>query len=77
MFEASLELFKRFPWVDKYRYFFGSGSAWSYREMGLNNVAFAHSQIGERERAIQLYHDLLEEFPDSGLAKAALKMMQG
>ena len=74
-FLDSLEMFAKYSWVDKYRYFLISSSKMSYREMDLNNIAFCYSQIGEKEKAIQFYKQTLQEFPDSGVAKAAMKFI--
>ncbi|RYZ22546.1 MAG: hypothetical protein EOO10_21625 [Chitinophagaceae bacterium] len=47
----------------------------SYREMALCNVAFCYSQIGEGKMAIDWYTRTLKEFPESGLAQTALRML--
>ena len=43
--------------------------------MALNNIAFAYGQIGDGKKAKEYYERLLTEFPRSGIAKAALKMI--
>lgn len=75
LFIDSLEMFAKYSWVDKYRYFLISSSKMSYREMDLNNIAFCYAQIGEKEKAIQFYKQTLQEFPNSGMAKAALNFI--
>lgn len=74
-FEKSYETFTKYSWVDKYRYFLGSSSKMAYKEMDLNNIAFCYAQIGEKEKAIEYYRRLLKEYPESGIAKAALNMI--
>jgi len=53
-----------------------SPSAMSYREMALINIAFAYSQIGNGKRAKEYYERAQKEFPNSGMANAALKMIE-
>lgn len=74
-FVDSYKMFTKYSWVDKYRHFFGSSSKMTYKEMDLNNVAFCYGQIGEKEKSIEYYRRTLTEYPDSGLAKAALKLI--
>ena len=52
-----------------------SRSAMSYREMAQINIAFAYSQIGDSAKAKQYYQRALDEFPHSGMARAALRMI--
>lgn len=75
LFSESYEMFTKHSWVDKYRHFFGSSSKITYREMDLNNIAFCYGQIGEKEKSIEYYKLTLKEYPDSGIAKAALNMI--
>ncbi|MCW3075830.1 MAG: hypothetical protein JWO32_439 [Bacteroidetes bacterium] len=71
-FKNSLEILNKKPWLDKYRYFLGSSSKISYKEMDLNNAAFCYSQIGDKANAILYYKRTLSEFPHSEMAKVAL-----
>jgi tetratricopeptide (TPR) repeat protein len=76
-FEASYNALVRRPWIDRYRWLLlGSASAMPYREMALCNAAFCYGQTGDGQRAIELYERALQEFPDSGLASASLKMLR-
>ncbi len=75
-FVDSYDLISKHSWVDKYRHFLGASSKIAYREMDLNNIAFCYGQIGEKEKSIEYYNLTLKEFPDSGLAKAALKLIE-
>ena len=75
-FEKSYQFFSRNSWIDKYRYVtLFSASKMSYKEMALCNIAFCYSQINEGLRAIEYYEKTLQEFPENGLAKAGLKML--
>ena len=74
-FIDSYEMFSKNSWVDKYRHFIGSSSKISYREMDLNNIAFCYGQIGEKEKSIEYYKRTLLEYPDSGIAKAAMNLI--
>ena len=74
--ERSYDFFSRHVWIDRYRAFtLLSASAISYREMALLNIAFACSQSGQGQLARQYYQRTLEEFPDSIMATAALRMI--
>ncbi len=75
-FEKSYHFFMKHPWIDKYRFvvLLSSGRI-SFTEMALLNTAFCYSQIGEGDRAKHYYEKTLEQFPDSGMAKAALQML--
>ena len=75
-FMKSYEFFDKNNWIDKYRFLtLLSSSKMSYKEMALNNIAFCFSQIGNGVKAKEFYEKTLKEFPESGLAKAGLNMM--
>ncbi|MDU0369229.1 tol-pal system YbgF family protein [Hymenobacter endophyticus] len=75
-FEQSYAYFSEKKWLDKWRYILMlSTSQMEYREMALNNIAFCYSQLGQGESARRYYHQVLAEYPDNGLAQAALKML--
>ncbi|WP_132055695.1 hypothetical protein [Pseudocnuella soli] len=75
-FKRSYEFFSKNLWIDKYRFLtLLSSSRMSYREMALCNVAFCYSQVGEGIKAVECYTETLKEFPDSGLAQTALRML--
>ncbi|MBP1637986.1 MAG: hypothetical protein H6Q18_775 [Bacteroidetes bacterium] len=76
LFEKSVVFFTKNAWVDKYRFLtLLSSSKMTYKEMGLCNIAFCHSQIGNGQKAKEYYEQTLTEFPDNGLAKAGLNMI--
>jgi tetratricopeptide (TPR) repeat protein len=76
LFEKSVEFFTRNPWVDKYRFLTVlSSSKMTYKEMGLCNIAFCYSQSGKGQKAKEYYERTLAEFPQNGMARAALKMI--
>ena len=75
-FEASYQFFTRRLWIDRWRYLtLLSSSAMSYREMALCNIAFCYGQIGEGAQSKIYYQRALQEFPNSGLATAALNII--
>jgi len=75
-FEKSYHFFSRNSWIDKYRYVtLFSASKMSYKEMALCNIAFCYSQVNEGFKAIEYYERTLQEFPENGLAKTGLKML--
>ena len=43
--------------------------------MALLNIAFCYSQIDQGKKAKEYYQRVLNEFPESGMATAALKMI--
>lgn len=76
-FKNSYEHFTKNNILDKWRFLLLlSSSAISYKEMALVNIAFCYSQIAEGELAKEYYEKALEEFPDSGMAKAGLNMLE-
>ncbi len=75
-FEQSIIYFTKNRWVDKYRYLtLLSVSGMSYRESGLCNLAFCYSQFGDGIKAKEYYEQTLKEYPENGLAKAGLNML--
>ena len=75
-FQESFDFFERHPWVDRFRsLILMSASAASYREMALANIAFCYGQLGNGEQCRTYYQKCLERFPGSGLATAALRML--
>ncbi|CAZ97338.1 Conserved hypothetical protein [Zobellia galactanivorans] len=75
-FEKSYAFFKKYEWIDKYRFItLLSSSKMSYREMALANIGFCYSQIGNGIKSKEYYERTLKEFPESGLAKSALNMI--
>lgn len=76
-FEKSVAYFSENIWVDKYRFLtLLSASGHTYKEMGLCNIAFAYSQTGNGQKAKEYYEQVLKEFPENGLAIAALNMIK-
>jgi tetratricopeptide (TPR) repeat protein len=76
-FEKSVEFFSKNGWVDKYRFLtLLSSSKMTYKEMGLCNIAFSYSQIGNGSRAKEYYEQALSAYPDNGLAMAGLNMLK-
>jgi len=76
-FERSFAFFDRHRWLDDWRgLVLLSSSRASYREMAMLNSAFCYSQVGEGTRAAETYRRCLGLFPGSGMAEAALKMME-
>ena len=76
LFEKSVAFFNKNKWVDKYRFLtLLSSSKMTYKEMGLCNIAFCYSQISNGQKAKEYYEQTLKEFPENGLAIAALKMI--
>ena len=76
-FERSYEFFMRHKWIDNFRFVtLLSSSRMGYREMALLNMSFCYSQAGKGLKAKEYYHRTLKEFPESELAKTALRMIE-
>lgn len=74
-FEKSVNYFSENIWVDKYRFLtMFSSSKMSYREMGLCNIAFCHSQTDNGLKAKEFYQLVLKDYPENILATAALNL---
>ena len=74
-FEKSFDFFSRHKWLDEYRYLtLLSSSRISYREMALLNLAYCHGQTGNSETSREIYQQTLAAFPQSEMARAALRM---
>lgn len=43
--------------------------------MALTNAAFCYVQTGKGQKAVEYYEKVLHQFPDSEMAKSALKML--
>lgn len=75
-FQQSIAFFESHPWIDRFRSIvLMSPSAASYREMALANIAFCYGQLGDGEQSRAYYRECLDRFPESGLATAALRML--
>lgn len=76
-FQKSYEFFHRNPWLDWWRYaLLLSASQTSYREMALLNMAYCDIWSDRGEDAVRTYLRVVEEFPNSGMAWAAIKLYQ-
>ena len=75
-FERSLAFFRRHEWIDRFRAVtLLSAAGMCYREMALVSLGFCHSQIGDGTNARRYYEMCMVEFPDNGMAEAALRLM--
>jgi tetratricopeptide (TPR) repeat protein len=75
--EAYRSLTQR-SWIDRYRFLtLLDASAYSYREVILCNIAFAHGQLGHAQEAVDWYKRAANEFPGSPIAEAALSFARG
>jgi hypothetical protein len=75
-FEASHAFLTRHAWIDHHRtVVLLSPSPQSFREMALLNAAFAELQRGRAAAARALYRRVLDEWPASTTAAAALRWL--
>jgi tetratricopeptide (TPR) repeat protein len=76
-FFRSYDFFVKYSWLDRWRSVtLLSSSRISYTEMALLNAAFCLAQSGERDRSIQEYKRVLDQFPGSKMAEAALRLLE-
>lgn len=76
-FQKSIQFFLKYDWIDRFRAItMLSASGMGYREMALVSLGFCHAQIGDGPNARRHYEQCLQEFPDNGMARAALRLMQ-
>ncbi len=72
-FQQSWENFNKNSWLDKYRsVFMLSASKISYREMALINRSLCYWQMGDSEKALKSYEEVLKYFPNSKMAIDAI-----
>jgi hypothetical protein len=77
-FQRSVAFFERHPRIDRLRAFTAlSASSMTYREMAMCNIAFALAQLRRGEAAKNAYERVLAEYPDNGMARAALNIILG
>lgn len=75
-FQKAVAHIRTNPWIDRYRWIvLLSASSMSYLEMGLCNMAFVNSQMGNGAEARRLYQECLAIAPNNALAIASLKML--
>lgn len=75
-FQESTRFFENNNWIDKYRIIvLMSVSSLSYHEMSITNLAFCYSQTGDGQNARSQYERCLSLYPENGIAKAALRML--
>ncbi len=76
-FEDSAAFFTRYKWIDTYRVLtLFSISKMYYHEIALCNIAFCYAQTDEPQKAKALYEQILEQYPENGIAYYGLKSIQ-
>lgn len=76
-FQESWNYFNKKPWLDKYRaVLMLSASKISYREMALINRSLCYWHIGDTEKALESYREVLHYFPQSRMAKDAISYIE-
>ncbi len=75
-FEQSYTFLSKYSWIDRFRAFtMLTSAAISFREMALVDIAFCYEQLGAPEKMLAYYEQTLREFPQSTIAKDALRML--
>lgn len=75
-FEKSINFFRQYPWIDRWRGLTMLSSGHSYIEMGLISLGFAHLQLDHFERAKECYQNCKSEFPFSHMAESGLHYIE-
>lgn len=76
-FEESYRFFSTHDWIDRYRSLtLMTPAAMSFREMALINLAACYFLLGNSAKARGYYQQAQSEFPDSQMAKAALRQLE-
>jgi tetratricopeptide (TPR) repeat protein len=76
-FEASYRFFLAHPLTDKCRsLLFGVATQNPYRVIALCNMAYCYTQIGNGNKAIELFEQALQESPECTLARTSLSMLR-
>lgn len=77
VFEEGYRFFDKHRWYDRNRAFtMLDYSQMDWREMMLANYATSLALAGDKKRARELYRHCLELYPESRLAKPALRMLE-
>jgi tetratricopeptide (TPR) repeat protein len=75
-FEKSADFFTRYRWLDRFRApLLLTSTYYGFREMSLTNIAFCYSQLGDIAQAEAAYKRVLQDYPNNGLARAALNLI--
>lgn len=75
-FEKSIVFFRDNEWVDKFRAItMLSAAGMCYREMAMTSIGFCYAQLGDGLNARRNYERCLQDFPNNGMAEAALRML--
>jgi hypothetical protein len=74
-FEASHSFWSSHRTLDAWRSVFGIANYNPYRVMALLNGAFCYAQLGQPERAVLLYRQVLIEYPGNTFALTSLRML--
>lgn len=75
-FQRSLKFFEDNPWIDRFRAItILSAAGMSYREMALVSLGFCYAQLGDGKNARLNYEQCVQQFPNSGMAESALRLM--
>lgn len=76
-FEQSYAFFSKYAWVDQYRSVtMMTPAAMSFREMALINIAYCQRKLGDIRKAKATYERVLQEFPNSVMARSGLEAIE-
>jgi len=75
-FQKSAVFFRDHEWIDRFRAVtMLSAAEMRYREMALLSLGFCYAQVGDGPNSRRSYEQCLVEFPDSEMAKSAIRLM--
>lgn len=76
-FKKSVDYFTKYAWVDRFRLLtLLSATPATYRQMGLCNIGFCYSQLGNGPQAKAYYEQVLREYPGNSIAATQLNMLR-
>ena len=76
-FKKSLDFFRAHEWIDRYRIVtMLSPAELGYRENAMISIGSCYAQLGDIETSREFYEECLKEFPESMIAKSALRFIE-
>ena len=76
-FKKSLDFFRAHEWIDRYRIVtMLSPAELAYRENAMISIGSCYAQLGDIETSREFDEECLKEFPESMIAKSALRFIE-
>ncbi len=76
-FQNQAAFLRENPWVDEWRWaFLPNSGPYSYQEWALQRMAYGYIQLGEGDRLLPLYEQMLDLNPRNGLAQTSINFIK-